>query len=480
MLFVWGSNRYGQLGGRSSTNTLKAPSTGSVSTSSFPVFPAKLAPEPLYDALAEGAHFVAAAAGDGHTMLVTGEGDLMAVGRGSEGQLGLGHKGASAELQPVTALANEVVVDCAAGAMHSLAITASGRVYIWGLVHAEDTPSMKGASGEDPGGGRSEIDAEADDPNNSDVGLDAARGDAREMLGLTGASETLRRIVRESENKWLEATEDEPAALPRPLDGAAAAASEVDAAADERAAAGEAEAVERGAAGDLGAVNFDSTTGSLGNVRRRPVLWPWAVAQGPLSHERVVAVSAGFGHSLCLTDKGQVFACGYNDRGQLGLGHRINCAHFTQVSGLAGRVTVQIACGAQHNLARVLVDSISVESSSSDRGASGGANSSCNNERNNSREGREECELYVWGNGALGQLGLGRKVTGRLIPAPLALVHEANEATAVRKARGEGGGNTNNSSAHENALDVQFVAAGQNHSVCIVRGGGIYSWGHGE
>lgn len=463
MLFIWGSNRYGQLGGRSSIKSARARSSGSASTSSFPVFPAKLAPEPLHDTLAEGADFVAAAAGDGHTLLVTADGDLMAVGRGSEGQLGLGHKGASAELQPVAALANEVVVDCAAGAMHSLAITASGRVYIWGLVHAEDITDKKGLNDTEIECGRNEADIETDDPSNSDVGQDAARGDAREMLGLTGASETLRRIVRESENKWLAATEDAPAPSSSRADGAAAVAgSDVDAEAEERAAAREAEAVERGAAGDLGAVNFDTSTGSLASVRRRPVLWPWAVGQGPLSHERVVAISAGFGHSLCLTAKGEVFACGYNDRGQLGLGHRINCAQFTKVTGLTGRTTVQVACGAQHNIARVIVESESAQSSSSSK-----------------EEG--QCELYVWGNGALGQLGLGRKVTGRLVPAPLALVQEAKEALAASKGRGEGGGGggggTINRSSH---LDVQFVAAGQNHSVCIVRGGGIYSWGHGE
>lgn len=37
----------------------------------------------------------------------------------------------------VEALANETVVSVACGAYHSLAVTSSGRLYEWGLIHTE-------------------------------------------------------------------------------------------------------------------------------------------------------------------------------------------------------------------------------------------------------------------------------------------------------------------------------------------------------
>ena len=55
-----------------------------------------------------------------------------------------------------------------------------------------------------------------------------------------------------------------------------------------------------------------------------------------------MAVSAGWGHSLALSEAGAVFAAGYNDRGQLGLGHRANSPTFERVRGLAGRVVLQV------------------------------------------------------------------------------------------------------------------------------------------
>ena len=39
-----------------------------------------------------------------------------------------------------------------------------------------------------------------------------------------------------------------------------------------------------------------------------------------ISHLKVLQVSAGYAHCMVLTDQGHMYAAGYNDRGQLGLG----------------------------------------------------------------------------------------------------------------------------------------------------------------
>ena len=62
-------------------------------------------------------------------------------------------------------------------------------------------------------------------------------------------------------------------------------------------------------------------------------------------------------------------------------------------------------------------------------------------------------KLYVWGLGALGQLGLGRRATGRLAPVPLRLPENAQAAR---------------------------VSAGANHSLTLDALGGAWFFGHAE
>mmetsp|Transcript_5213 Transcript_5213/g.8839 ORF Transcript_5213/g.8839 Transcript_5213/m.8839 type:complete len:118 (-) Transcript_5213:365-718(-) len=63
--------------------------------------------------------------------------------------------------------------------------------------------------------------------------------------------------------------------------------------------------------------------------------------------------------------------------------------------------------------------------------------------------------VYVWGNGSLGQLGLGRRVTGRRVPVLLpSLSHDG--------------------------LRIIDIAAGNNHSVAVSDQGEVWTWGHGE
>jgi len=67
-----------------------------------------------------------------HSLVATASGDLYVCGRGREGQLGLG--GGKLDIacpEIVKGLRHERIVEVAAGAMASYAITATGRLYHW-------------------------------------------------------------------------------------------------------------------------------------------------------------------------------------------------------------------------------------------------------------------------------------------------------------------------------------------------------------
>ncbi|XP_061825646.1 secretion-regulating guanine nucleotide exchange factor isoform X2 [Nerophis lumbriciformis] len=66
--------------------------------------------------------------------------------------------------------------------------------------------------------------------------------------------------------------------------------------------------------------------------------------KAPLQGRAVRTVNGGGGHTVVITDDGEAFACGLNDRGQLGLGHTANCSTLQRCSGLNQRVT-NVACG---------------------------------------------------------------------------------------------------------------------------------------
>jgi hypothetical protein len=94
----------------------------------------------------------------------------------------------------------------------------------------------------------------------------------------------------------------------------------------------------------------------------------------------------------------------------LDIRHRISTSEFKCIDFLEGKFVLQVACGQQHTIARV-VDRNSNHFSSTDLyvGSRIGGNA------------------FIWGNGMLGQLGLGRRGTskGRLLPTLIPSLAEA-------------------------------------------------------
>lgn len=60
-------------------------------------------------------------------------------------------------------------------------------------------------------------------------------------------------------------------------------------------------------------------------------------------------VAAGANHSLCLTDANNVYSCGYNAKGQLGLGDEKSVTLWTHVTSLQSKKVDKIFAGGDHS-----------------------------------------------------------------------------------------------------------------------------------
>jgi len=139
-----------------------------------------------------------------------------------------------------------------------------------------------------------------------------------------------------------------------------------------------------------------------------------ALAQPVTGITSVTAVAAGGSHSLALKSDGTVWAWGSNSNGQLGDGNVNFHATPNQVPGLTG--IIAIAAGQNHSLAL-----------------------------------KSDGTIWAWGSNGNGQVGDGTVGNNRLSPVAVTATGFTNNITAI--------------------------AAGANHSLAIVTGGGLWAWG---
>jgi alpha-tubulin suppressor-like RCC1 family protein len=69
-----------------------------------------------------------------------------------------------------------------------------------------------------------------------------------------------------------------------------------------------------------------------------------------LNDKNITAIAVGYYHSLVLTNDGKVYATGFNDYGQLGLGNNTDSNSFTEVTFLSDKNITSIAAGEYHSL----------------------------------------------------------------------------------------------------------------------------------
>jgi len=81
-------------------------------------------------------------AGIDHSLILTTDDKIFAVGNNKNGNLGLGHNYSSDSYLMVHGLQPNVSFKKISAGRHSAAITQDGRLFIWGPVFAQDSPLL--------------------------------------------------------------------------------------------------------------------------------------------------------------------------------------------------------------------------------------------------------------------------------------------------------------------------------------------------
>jgi len=132
----------------------------------------------------------------------------------------------------------------------------------------------------------------------------------------------------------------------------------------------------------------------------------------------VVKVCLGEGHTVVLSDSGTLYSKGYNDRGQLGSGHRFSRSTFEKIDFNETRIK-DVVCGTSHTL--VLTTTF---------------------------------KCLAFGQNAFGQLGIGPR---------------KEKSTPTQLDFEEG-----------NEEDIVLIASGDYHCLALSVSGRLFSWGHSE
>uniref|UniRef100_A0A3B1J6S1 Secretion regulating guanine nucleotide exchange factor n=1 Tax=Astyanax mexicanus TaxID=7994 RepID=A0A3B1J6S1_ASTMX len=218
--------------------------------------------------------------------------------------------------------------------------------------------------------------------------------------------------------------------------------------------------------------------GQLGQGHAEDQAEPQCMDDGQHSR-KLRAITGGGGHSVLITESGELLVCGQNHKGQLGLGHILDIMTF-QLCPLPGNMTVQqVSCGWDFTI--ILTD-----------------------------DGR----VLACGSNAFGQLGVSPQIKHTAEPLLIKSLSESviSVAAGLRHALAVTGSgvvyqwgtglsaqakralNPQPVPAHLNSQEPclvlgleqvtsQRVAAGSGHSVCLTETGDVFLWGsnkHGQ
>ncbi|CAM5120531.1 unnamed protein product [Eretmochelys imbricata] len=85
--------------------------------------------------------------------------------------------------------------------------------------------------------------------------------------------------------------------------------------------------------------------GQLGLGHKDDVLLPQSLKDFSCKHQNIKSIAGGGGHSAVITGAGELFVCGQNKGGQLGLNHTEDVLCFTSCTALSSVCVIQVACG---------------------------------------------------------------------------------------------------------------------------------------
>uniref|UniRef100_A0A8C8BDX6 Secretion regulating guanine nucleotide exchange factor n=1 Tax=Otus sunia TaxID=257818 RepID=A0A8C8BDX6_9STRI len=196
--------------------------------------------------------------------------------------------------------------------------------------------------------------------------------------------------------------------------------------------------------------------GQLGLGHKEDVLVPQSLKDVSCKCQDIKSITGGGGHSAVITGAGELFVCGHNKDGQLGLNHTEDVLHFTLCTALSGFCVKQVACGWDFTI--ILIGS--------------GLVLSC-------------------GSNSFGQLGVPQISALYFILLPSGLVLQWGTGMASQAKRANQGKTlplflTAKEPCEVTGLEdvkVKTVAAGSYHSVSLTDEGHLYVWGsnkHGQ
>ncbi|XP_014260562.1 X-linked retinitis pigmentosa GTPase regulator-like isoform X2 [Cimex lectularius] len=202
--------------------------------------------------------------------------------------------------------------------------------------------------------------------------------------------------------------------------------------------------------------------GELGLGSRTAVARPNCIKT--LKPLKIVHVASGRGHTLFLTDGGQVYSCGNNDEGQLGHGDNMDLDLPEKIK--LDQNVKQLSAGFKHSAALT-----------------------------------GEGKVYVWGDNREGQLGLGEDIPNVNIPTLLnidftvvqiscgyyhtLLLSDEGKVYAFGEGEyGKLGFGDDNNCHYPKCIEINsvasFISAGGNHSSLLTRDGKLYLWGNND
>ncbi|NXI48542.1 SRGEF factor, partial [Galbula dea] len=85
--------------------------------------------------------------------------------------------------------------------------------------------------------------------------------------------------------------------------------------------------------------------GQLGLGHKEDVLVPQSLKDVSCKCQDIKGITGGGGHSAIITGAGELFVCGHNKDGQLGLNHTEDVLRFTLCAALSGFCVKQVSCG---------------------------------------------------------------------------------------------------------------------------------------